>query len=162
MQKQRLCWAGPSPVNPQLRNLLTVAAHERPEPDMLMDDSLFQFWPFRWDSIVYPKEQFANIHPACWSCSSVQKDVISFFTLCQKHSPPHHSTVWRRPRYDGELAWPGTAEPSLLCWEQWLEAKIPCSRDSWRHFVAEGARRPWVCREPSLSLALPDLFRASS
>lgn len=47
------------------------------------------------------------------------------------------------PCIDGDLAWPGTAEQSLLCWEWWLMAKIFCSEDSWGHFVAEGiANRP--------------------
>lgn len=79
-----------------------------------MDNSLFQFQPLRWDSVIYPQEHFAYIRPSCWCCSLAQKDILNFFTLHQKHSHPHHAIVWCRPCFDGELARNCWAVPALL------------------------------------------------
>lgn len=79
-----------------------------------MADPLFQSQTIGWDSVIYPKEHFACMHPACWSCSLAQKDTTNFFlTLSQKHSHPHCCPLWCNPWL--MVSWPGLELLSSLC-----------------------------------------------
>lgn len=86
MQKQSL--PGVVPVSWHLGSLIAVAARGRLELDIVIDSSLFQFWPLGWDSIIYPKEHFTYIQLACWSRSFSWKDIVHFFYTTSKTELP--------------------------------------------------------------------------
>lgn len=141
MQKQSLCQDSPSTVDSS-GSLLTVAVLERPEPDIIVDNSLLQFQPLRWDPIIYPTEHFAYMQPTCWSCSCLWKEqFLKHYTI--HIEPPTLLHYIMQTLIYGELASSGTAEQSAVLGVL-LKAKIPCPWDSSGHSVADSTRKSWV------------------